>query len=138
MAVFAERGAGSHAEWSALVIEDEMIIAGAIEDLLVALGAVEVLVSHSAAAAAEAVRTGRFTVAVVDWHLGGSTAAPLVASLNEAGTGVVLVTGADLEVVRESAEPGTIILEKPYRDQELADAVRRALARRGILATNGP
>lgn len=138
MAGCAERVPEAQVKWSALVIEDEMIIAGAMEDLLLGLGASEVVVCHSAAAAAESVKSGHFAVAVVDWHLGGSTAAPLVGTLRESGAGVVLVTGADLGLVREAAGSGAFILEKPYRDQELVQAVRRALARRGILAADEP
>lgn len=137
MAGCAEREPKPEGGWSALVIEDEMIIAGAIEDQLLGLGAADVVVVHSAAAAAASASSGRFHVAVVDWHLGGATAASLVAGLTEAETGVVLVTGADLDLVREAAGPEAIILEKPYRDSELAEAVRAALARRGLLAADG-
>ncbi|MEJ1157502.1 response regulator [Prosthecomicrobium sp. N25] len=119
---------GPEGAWTALVVEDEAIIAAGIEEILLELGARRVRVGRSPASVLldEEVPD----LAVIDWRLRTGTAADLVPRLLEVGTSVVIVTGAHPDDLGDVAARGIPILSKPFRDDFLAATIRAVLERR--------
>jgi CheY-like chemotaxis protein len=113
--------------WTALVVEDESIIAGAIEDALAGMGASHTAFARTTREAVDWMQRTSFTIAVIDWHLGGETAKDLVAALIEQGTVPIVVTGAHHSEFVD-LDGGVQILTKPFRDETLRAAVSKALA----------
>jgi DNA-binding response OmpR family regulator len=113
--------------WTALVVEDESIIAGAIEDALAGMGAAYTAFARSTREAVDWMQRTSFTIAVIDWHLGGETARELVARLLDQGTVPIVVTGAHRSEF-DDLDGGVQILTKPFRDETLCAAVMKALA----------
>jgi CheY-like chemotaxis protein len=116
-----------------LVVDDELLIALDIEQILLAGGAASVVCLASAEEALASLHIGpRFDVAVLDILLRGATRASLdvAAALQLQKTPFVFLTGmlgADLHAEEFAAAP---IVEKPYRPASLIDAVVRALSAR--------
>jgi DNA-binding response OmpR family regulator len=116
--------------WTALVVEDEVMIATSIEDIVGELGAREVVVLRSPEAAVREAARRTHDLAIVDWRLGGRTAEALVRLLDAAGTDVLLVTGMHPEDLADMTVLGIPILEKPFRDDVLAATIRAIMTRR--------
>jgi len=118
---------------SCLVLDDELLIALDIEQILLAAGATSVACFASAEDALAALRGGaRIDIAVLDVLLHGArqTALGVAAALQLQKTPFVFLTGVrgdDLGLDAFSAVP---IVEKPYRPALLIDAVVRALSTR--------
>jgi DNA-binding response OmpR family regulator len=75
------------------------------------------------AEATKAIEEGLPDVVVLDVHLGGEAADPLLDRLRERGVPVLLITGSvDLDEYRDRADE---ILGKPFSPQTLAAAARR-------------
>ena len=117
-------------DWTALVVEDEPIIAFDLETRLVRLGAARVEVARDVAEATALL--GRFipTVAVVDWFLRRSTAADLIAVLAAEAIEIVVLTGAHRTTIELPAGADIPVVSKPVADPVLAAAVAAAVARR--------
>ena len=121
------------ADKSCLVLDDELLIALDIEQILLAAGAASVTCFGNADEALAALRNGsRFDVAVLDVLLHGATRTGLniAAELQTLMTPFVFLTGmrgADLPAGQFREAP---VVEKPYRPQLLVEAVTRALSAR--------
>lgn len=119
-----------------LIVEDDAVLALAMEGALLDAGAKQVEICRTTEAALEALRRARPDVLVLDVHLAdrddGWAIAELVDSVGPKPPRIVFSTGAPELIPPEIAELGPV-LEKPY---EPADLVRAAQAprRRGLLA----
>ncbi|TBW40377.1 response regulator [Siculibacillus lacustris] len=117
------------APWTALLVEDEALIAASTEALLFELGATEVRWATTVEEAERQIETEAPTIAVVDWFVGRRTAEPLVNRLADQGVGILLLTGASPEDIVRPADAEILVLGKPARDAAVAEAIRRLLRR---------
>ena len=100
-----------------LVVEDSLLVAMSLENVLIEAGYEVTVADTNAAARAAAVQTV-FSAALVDYHLPDGDCVALCAELRAAGTRVALDTGID----RSSAEPSTQfdrIFYKPIEEHAL-------------------
>ncbi len=96
-----------------LVIEDEVLIAMVLEDMLDILGHVVVGTSSTLAEAEAAIAAGGFDVVIADVNLGADSIYPLADRVVAAGVDLILATGSHRDTLpaRFTAVP---VLEKPY------------------------
>jgi CheY-like chemotaxis protein len=108
-----------------LIVEDEMLVAMNIEDMLLDLGhEVAGLASRLEPALALA-REGAFDLAMLDVNLAGQPSFPIADILAERGIPFFFATGYGSKGIEE-AYRAHIVLQKPFRALELAQALRAA------------
>jgi CheY-like chemotaxis protein len=119
-----------------LVVEDDPIIALAIDAALRDAGAAEVVVCPSIACTMEALEQGPAAAIVLDVHLADSSdgwaLAELADLLGPKPPYIVFATGAPEEIPPEIAEMGPVF-EKPYDPAQLAEVLASG-AKRGLFA----
>lgn len=119
-----------------LVVEDDPIIALAIDVALRDAGAAEVVVCPSIACTMEALEQGPAAAIVLDVHLAdrddGWALAELVNLLGPKPPYIVFATGAPEDIPPEIAEMGPVF-EKPYDPVQLAKALANGV-KRGLFA----
>ncbi len=116
-----------------LVLDDEMLIAFDIQQILEAAGAANVICVGNAADALAALKAGmRIDLAVLDVLLSGAsrTCLPVAVALVAQKTPFIFLTGMPGQSVHTRGFPKVPVVEKPYQAPLLLDAVRRALASR--------
>lgn len=113
--------------FTALVVEDEVLIAFTILDCLNDLGAVDVVVTHDLASASRALAERQFDIAVVDWILGKQTSDGIVKAMNDAGRKAVIVTGLHAQAVPETIRGRNIVIHKPFRIETLEAAIAESV-----------
>ncbi len=118
-----------------LLVEDDAMIAVALEGALLDAGAKSVKITTNTADAMAALRDHKPDSLVLDVHLAdrddGWALAELVNSVGPKPPRIVFSTGAPQDIPREIAELGPI-LEKPYDHAELIEALCRA-PREGLM-----
>jgi light-regulated signal transduction histidine kinase (bacteriophytochrome)/CheY-like chemotaxis protein len=117
--------AGKHV----LLIEDSMLIALTAEDALRELGASEVTVAPTAAAAWKAIAQGGIHFAVLDFNLGNETSLPIAEALIAEGTPVVMATGYGTDLDLPAALKAVPVVTKPYDVRTLAPQIAQAMRR---------
>ena len=119
-----------------LVVEDDPIVALALEAALMDVGATEVVVCPSIACTMEALEQGSAAAIVLDVHLAdrsdGWALAELAELLGPKPPYIVFATGAPQDIPPEVAELGPVF-EKPYDPAQLAEALASG-AQRGLFA----
>ena len=104
-----------------LILEDELIIAFALEDMLADLGA-EVLMASSLEEAFAQLAESEVSLAVLDVNVHGAKSYPVAEQLVERGIPMIFATGyGDAEHPPHFA--GAPTLTKPYSRQQLAQAI---------------
>lgn len=112
---------------AALVVEDNMIIAMDVSDILSDLGFETV---HSASSVREALRitdANGLNLAVLDLHLGSETSLPVAQALEARGIPFVLASGYGSQTESLADFPEAPMIVKPYTNESLA----RGLAKLG-------
>jgi CheY-like chemotaxis protein len=117
--------AGKHV----LLIEDSMLIALNAEDALRELGATEVTVAPSGAAARKAIESGNIDFAVLDFNLGGETSLPIAEELVGKGTPIVMATGYGTDLDLPPTLKDVPVVTKPYDLRSLAPKISQAMRR---------
>jgi DNA-binding response OmpR family regulator len=110
-----------------LVVEDEVLIALLLEDMLVAL---ECEVADSVGnldGALAAVRNGSFDLALVDLNLGGKSAHPVADALMARRVPFAFVSGYGSAGL-DPAYAEIPVLEKPFHQQDLKAIITRILS----------
>ena len=119
-----------------LVVEDDPIIALAIEAALLDAGAAAVVVCASIACTMDALEQGPAEAIVLDVHLAdrddGWALAELVSLLGPKRPRIVFATGSPEDIPPDIAEMG-LVFEKPYDPAHLAEVLASG-ARRGLFA----
>lgn len=119
-----------------LLVEDDTMIAFALEGSLLDAGAKSVTICSTSAEALAALRDHKPDALVLDVHLAdrddGWAIAELVNSVGPKPPRIVFSTGAPQDIPTEIADLGPV-LEKPYDHGELIAALRRP-PRAGLIA----
>jgi DNA-binding response OmpR family regulator len=112
-----------------LIVEDDMLIAITIEDMLLEFGcAVTGPINTLAGAMALAVGESAIDTAILDIDLNGVPVFPFADILRARGVPIIFSTGyADPELPSEHR--GCPVLQKPFRASNLEAALRHVLAR---------
>lgn len=96
-----------------LVVEDEMLVLMAIEDLLGDLGCTSIAVAGNVNRALELVATTLFDLATLDVNLNGQKSYPIATALSARGVPFAFSTGDGEHGVAKSFER-CLMLKKPY------------------------
>ena len=109
-----------------LVVEDEMLVAMNLEDMLIDLGHEVAGVAARLGAALALAREGAFDLAMLDVNLAGEDSFAVADLLAERGIPFVFATGYGGDGIRgdHSAAP---VLQKPFDSRHLAEALRAAI-----------
>jgi CheY-like chemotaxis protein len=111
-----------------LIVEDEIVVALFLEDLLAEFGyEIAGIVSHLDDAMA---RPGDYDIALLDVHLNGRNVFEFADRLAACGTPFVFATGYGARGIpdRHCARP---VLQKPFRPDELKRALEDVVAEEG-------
>lgn len=106
-----------------LLVEDNLIIALAAQDMLTDLGAKDVFTAPSVAQATRIIEDRHVDFAVLDVNLGRETSAPVAIALRAKGIPFILATGYGTFVGVDDSYPSCDVLKKPY----CVDALRRVI-----------
>ena len=111
-----------------LIVEDEPFIAASIELFLNELGAKNVHIARNTDLAFAFLEENQPSLALVDWQLREETSADLVLRLRERSVSIILVTGySESQHVGEDWQ-GLVVLEKPFGEEALRNAILRAVS----------
>jgi DNA-binding response OmpR family regulator len=107
-----------------LVVEDEAMVAMLIEDMLAEFGCEVIGPAMRLEHALQLAETGAIDAAVLDINLGGVRSDPVADILDRRLMPILFVTGYGY-----SGRPGRNdrVLQKPYRQAELSEALRSVL-----------
>ena len=110
-----------------LVVEDEMMIAMLVEDMLAELGCSVVGPAHALDVALNLARTEQgIDAALLDVNLGGQPVFAVADALREKGVPAIFSTGYGDDGLRD-VDRGSQVLQKPFRAGDLAKALSAAL-----------
>jgi CheY-like chemotaxis protein len=116
-----------------LVVEDEMMIAMLIEDMLDEFGCRLVGPATSVPRALELIAKEQVEVAVLDLNLDGKDTYAIADALCQKGVPFIFATGYGLTGVRGEYE-NRPVLQKPFQARELETALVEALAGSNFVA----
>jgi CheY-like chemotaxis protein len=108
-----------------LIVEDEMIIALALADMVSALGCTYEMAGRVGKAVALAT-TGTFDAAILDMNLAGEVGYPIADALNRRDIPFVIATGYGAEGI-EADYRDRPLLSKPYLPEQVEAALLRVL-----------
>lgn len=109
-----------------LLVEDEVLIAMEVEDILRDLGAEDVTLCGNYEMASQAVDTTSARVGVFDVNLHGRVATPLIERFVARGGRAIVASGYALDPEVEAMD--VVLLSKPYDEERMASALTRARA----------
>lgn len=109
-----------------LVIEDEMMVLMAIEDLMSDLGCTSVTVAANLEKALDLIATQSFDLATLDVNLNGERSYPIAEALGDAGVPFAFSTGYGEHGVAEGygSHP---VLNKPFNNAQLISVLTALL-----------
>ncbi len=109
-----------------LIVEDEMLVAMNIEDMLLDLGHEVAGLAGRLDAAMSLAGEAEFDLAMLDVNLAGETSFPVAALLAERGIPFLFATGYGIRGVAEEYRDRPV-LQKPFRARDLETALRESL-----------
>ncbi len=109
-----------------LVVEDEPMLAYAVEESLLEAGFEIAGVAGRLAQAIAIIESGGCDAAIVDANLAGVSASPVADALSARAIPFIVVSGYSPEQ-QPGAFPGALFMQKPYRPDDLIQAVRNLL-----------
>lgn len=110
-----------------LIVEDELLVSWATQDMLDALGCVPIGPAASVNQALATIAAQVIDVAVLDLNLGGELSYPVADALALRGVPYFFLTGYEAKSIREGYG-AAIALQKPLRRHDLVDALGYLLA----------
>ena len=110
-----------------LIVEDEMIVAWLLEDMLAELGCAVVGPAASVKQAMAMIDAAPIEVAVLDVNLNGEMSYPVADALTARGVPFVFVTGYDKNRMLDGYR-ALPVLQKPFHRSELTDTLAQLLA----------
>jgi DNA-binding response OmpR family regulator len=111
-----------------LIVEDEMMIAIMLEDMLDELGCAVAGIAGKPEEAMAFIESQPIEAAILDVNLNGIQSFAIAAALDERGVPFMFSTGYGALVVEERYRTRPV-LQKPFRQEELEAAVNVMLAR---------
>jgi CheY-like chemotaxis protein len=111
-----------------LVVEDEALVAFALEEMLCDFGYEVVGPAPNVQSALKLVGAEKIDAAILDVNLGGETVDPVAAALAGGGVPFVFTTGYTSASALPQGFKDRPSLNKPYQPEALRDAVARLLA----------
>lgn len=116
-----------------LIVEDEMLVAMNIEDMLADLGHDVAGIASRLDAGLDLARTGGFDIAMLDVNLAGDLSFPIADILAERGIPYLFATGYGRKGVSDDygAAP---VLQKPFRARDLEEAIDTLMETRTVKA----
>lgn len=115
------------AEFRALIVEDEVMVALDLELLLQSLGAVHVESVTTSKDARERLKATKFDLCVLDYHLDDGTSSGAAKIVLDANIPYIFISG-DSGFTTKLREAGNVnLLQKPFSHREFKFAVSRAL-----------
>jgi DNA-binding NarL/FixJ family response regulator len=109
-----------------LIIEDEPMLAYALEEILIEAGFKTAGVAGRLETALALIAIGDCDVAIVDANLAGVSAGPAASALAARGIPYIVVSGYSPEQ-QQGAFSGALFIQKPCRPNELIRALRSVL-----------
>jgi PAS domain S-box-containing protein len=109
-----------------LVVEDEPLIAMAIEDCLSAAGCTVIGPAHTVANAKALLESTEFEAALLDGNLAGRSADEIAANLVRRGAPFAFVSGYGRQALPEAFREAPLI-EKPFTPEQLLSALERLI-----------
>jgi CheY-like chemotaxis protein len=109
-----------------LLVEDESIVAMLLEDMLHELGCHVVEIASRVDTALKSVVARTFDAAILDVNLKGETSYPVADLLELRKKPFLFATGYGIQAIPEKYRQH-IVLQKPFRKQELEEALLSAL-----------
>lgn len=109
-----------------LIVEDEPMLAFALEEFLLDAGFEVIGVAGRIETALTMIESGGFDAAILDANLAGVSAGPAASALTERGVPFVVVSGY-LASQQQSAFKGALCLQKPCPPDRLIQALRSIL-----------
>jgi DNA-binding response OmpR family regulator len=106
-----------------LIVEDEMLVAMNIEDMLLDLGHEVAGIASRLAPGLALARDAEIDAAVLDVNLAGEPSFPIADLLEERGVPFIFATGYGLQGIEERYR-GRTVLQKPFRLADLDAALR--------------
>lgn len=110
---------------SVAIVEDEVMIAFLIQDVLESFGLVVGAVLHSFEDAKNALETTEFDGVLLDLNLQGIMATPLALMLKERGTPVLIVSSYTGSIAQSDDLKDIPALAKPFSDCQMKQALQR-------------
>lgn len=110
-----------------LIVEDEILVAMLLEDMLVQLGCVTVATVGRIDAAHDAIAAHPIDVAILDLNLHGHKTTPLADALADRSVPFIFATGYGARDI-DPHHRHRPVLSKPFLEDDLAAALARALA----------
>jgi len=110
-----------------LIVEDEMLVAMNIEDMLLDLGHEVAGIASRLEPALALAREGEFDLALLDVNLAGQPSFPIAAILRERSLPFLFATGYGVEGIVEEYRSRPV-LQKPFRMLDLDQAIQAAEA----------
>ncbi|HEX7930646.1 MAG TPA: response regulator [Sphingomicrobium sp.] len=111
-----------------LLVEDEMMIAMMLEDMLTDLGHQIVGIAMRLPQAMELARTAEADIAILDINLDGRKSFPVAQVLRERGVKLIFASGYGSPGL-EAPFLEDVIVKKPFEANDIRAAMRRVLAR---------
>ena len=127
-AAVAEAAEPVNLSGTALVLEDNMVIALDATDILKQIGAEKVRMASSVKSALEIIAKDEISFALLDINLGNQTSLEVAQRLAELGTPFVLATGYGEVEGMLGGYPDAPVVQKPFNSDSLTDGARRALS----------
>jgi DNA-binding response OmpR family regulator len=109
-----------------LVVEDDPVVAMLVEDIVRDMGH-EVLINLTLEHALLEIEAGEIDAVLLDMHLRGEDARPILLDLLARKISFIVLSGSDQSALKNEF-PGIRILAKPFVKADLEAAVRNLLA----------
>jgi CheY-like chemotaxis protein len=110
----------------ALLVEDEMLVAWLIEDMLADLGCAVIGPASSVNQALAMIDAEAVDAAVLDLNLNGQMSYPVADALAAHGVPFIISTGYDKDTLPDGYR-ACPVLQKPFQRSELSDALAKLL-----------
>ncbi|HUD29640.1 MAG TPA: HWE histidine kinase domain-containing protein [Novosphingobium sp.] len=117
----------SLAHGTALIVEDNVIIAMEAEDLLRGFGFTDCRVAGSVASAMDVIEGANVSFAMLDVNLGKDNSLPVAKALDECGIPFIFASGYGERSLQSGAFRNVPVVTKPYGERDVRAAIGRVL-----------